>query len=54
MKKEYIKPDMKVVEIRQHQILCGSPLTTTSTNLTGDDVLDIDEDNPGGSGFWGR
>ena len=52
MKKEYIKPDMQVVEIRQHQLLCGSPLTSTST--TGiDDDLDID-DEEAGNGFWGR
>ena len=25
MKKQYIKPNMRVVEIRQHHVLCGSP-----------------------------
>ena len=55
-KKRYMKPAMQVVELQHHcQILAGSnSLTTTSTNLTGDDVLDIDEDNPAGTDFWGR
>jgi len=56
MKKEYIKPEQRVVELQHHcQILAGSnQLTSTNTNLTGDDVLDIDEDNTAGTDFWGR
>ena len=54
MKKEYIKPDMKVVEL-QHmtQLLVGSN-TLTGTSTTGlDDDLDIDGEEVG-TGFWGR
>ena len=54
MKKEYIKPDMKVVEL-QHmtQLLVGSN-TLTGTSTTGiDDDLDIDDEEVG-TGFWGR
>ncbi len=55
MKKEYIKPEQRVVELQHHcQILAGSnQLTSTNTNLTGDDVLDIDDEEVG-TGFWGR
>ena len=42
MKKEYMKPAMQVVELRQHQILCGSPYDSLSTPLdTYDDPEDI-------------
>jgi len=42
MKKQYMKPAMQVVEIRQHQILCGSPYDSVSTPLdTYDDEDDI-------------
>lgn len=56
MKKEYIKPDMKVVEL-QHmtQLLAGSN-TLTGTSTTGIDPLDdlgIDDEEVG-TGFWGR
>ena len=56
MKKEYIKPDMKVVEL-QHmtQLLSGSN-TLTGTSTTGIDPLDdLDiDDEEVGTGFWGR
>ena len=53
MKREYMKPTMKVVELQhQHQLLAGS-LTSTSTNLDKEDDFEID-DNPAGNGFWGR
>ena len=56
MKKQYMKPAMQVVEL-QHmtQLLTGSPLTSTNTTgLAPLDDLDIDEDTPVGTGFWGR
>lgn len=55
MKKEYIKPDMKVVEL-QHmtQLLAGSNNKLRGTDITGlDDDLDIDDEEVG-TGFWGR
>ena len=53
MKREYMKPTMKVVELQhQHQLLAGS-LTSTSTNLDPVEELEID-DTPAGDGFWGR
>lgn len=33
MKKEYMKPTIRVVEIRQHQILCGSPYNDIKSPL---------------------
>lgn len=53
-KKQYMKPEQRVV-VLQHmtQLLTGSPLTSTNTNLIDDDDLDID-DTPVGTGFWGR
>ena len=41
MKKDYFKPAMRVVEMKQSRILSGSPLSvkSTSTNL-GDDGFD--------------
>ena len=54
MKREYMKPTMKVVELQhQHQLLAGS-LTSTSTNLDEGETLTIDDDTPAGGGFWGR
>ena len=46
MKKEYMKPAMQVVELRQYQILCGSPYDSVSTPL---DIYDDEDaiDNPG-------
>ena len=52
MKKNYMKPALRVVRIQQKcQILSGS-LTTTSTNLDEDETLTIDDDTP--ASFWGR
>ena len=42
-----MKPAMQVVELRQHQILCGSPYDNVQSPL---DTYDDDEDaidNPG-------
>ena len=49
MKREYMKPTMRVVEIQQHHILCASPGgyggQTLGTYRTGDDIItDGDED----------
>ena len=49
MKREYMKPAMRVVEIQQHHILCGSPNGYGGQSLgtfrdTGDIVGDGDED----------
>lgn len=41
MKKQYMKPAMQVVELRQYQILCGSPYDKVSTPL---DTYDEEED----------
>lgn len=54
MKKEYMKPTVRVVEL-QHKncLLAGSPTGSTSSNLDPEDVITID-DTPVGNGFWGR
>ena len=51
MKKEYMKPTMRVVKIQHSGIICTS-LTTTSTNLGEGETLTIDDDPP--ASFWGR
>ena len=54
MKREYMKPTMKVVELQhQHQLLTGSPLDSVDINLDEEDDFEID-DTPAGDGFWGR
>ena len=54
MKREYMKPTMKVVELQhQHQLLAGSPLDSVNTGLGEEDDFEI-EDTPAGDGFWGR
>ena len=39
MKREYMKPAMRVVRIHQTQMLCGS-VRSLGTNMTGDDAID--------------
>ena len=51
MKKEYMKPTMKVVQLRRRTLLLQA--SVASTNLTTEDALIID-DTPAGNGFWGR
>ena len=42
MKKQYMKPTMRVVKIQQTQMLCGSPYDSVSTPLdTYDDPEDV-------------
>jgi len=54
MKREYMKPTMKVVELQhQHQLLTGSPLDSVDINLDEEDDFEI-EDTPASDGFWGR
>ena len=54
MKKEYITPAMQTVMLQhRHQLLSGSPLTSTGTNLVGDDEIGINE-TPADTDFWGR
>ena len=53
MKKEYMKPTMRVVKIQHSGIICTS-LTTTSTNLDDGETLPIDDNPPASDGFWGR
>ena len=54
MKREYMKPTMKVVELQhQHQLLAGSPLNSVDTGLGEEENFEI-EDTPAGDGFWGR
>ena len=50
MKKEYMKPTMRVVKIQHSGIICTS--LTTSTNLDEGETLTIDDDTP--ASFWGR
>ena len=54
MKREYMKPTMKVVELQhQHQLLAESITDVQTTYLDEDDDFTID-DTPAGDGFWGR
>ena len=57
MKKEYLKPDMKVVELQHHaMLLAGSNNKlrgVSATGLVSEDNLYIDDDEAG-DGFWGR
>ena len=54
MKREYMKPTMKVVELQhQHQLLAGSITGVQTTGLGDGDGFTID-DTPAGDGFWGR
>jgi len=39
-KKTYQQPQLHIVRIHQAQIICASPVTTVSSNLTGDDAID--------------
>ena len=52
MKKKYMKPTVRVVDL-QHRtcLLTGSPLNSTNTNLTGEEVISIEEDP---QSIWGR
>lgn len=56
MKKEYMKPTMRVVELHHKcQILAGSGGlgSVQTTGLDDGDGLDIDDEEVG-TGFWGR
>ena len=54
MKREYMKPTMKVVELQhQHQLLAESITDLQTTGLGEEDDFEI-EDTPAGDGFWGR
>jgi hypothetical protein len=54
MKREYLKPTMKVVELQhQHQLLAGSITDVKTTGLGDGDDFTID-DTPAGDDFWGR
>ena len=52
MKREYMKPTVCVVEL-QHRtcLLTGSPLNSTITNLTDEEVISIEEEP---QSIWGR
>ena len=39
MKKIYLQPAMMVVRLQQQSIICSSPVSHVSTNLTGDDAI---------------
>ena len=55
MKREYMKPTMKVVELQhQHQLLAGSITDVQTTGLDEGETLTIDDDTPACDGFWGR
>jgi len=52
-KQEYIKPVMCVVVLQhQHRLLTGS-VTSLSTNLKDDEVIELDT-TPSGESVWGR
>ena len=54
MKKNYQKPAMRVVEIRQRGILCQSTprsVSRTSTNLTGEDAIGYEGSDANYSGY---
>lgn len=52
MKKEYMKPTVKVVELQHRTHLLQA--SQVNTNLAGRDALEIDDDTPASTGFWGR
>ena len=39
MKKTYLQPTMMVVRLQQQSIICASPVSRVSTNLTDDDAI---------------
>ena len=39
MKKTYLQPTMMVVTLQQQSIICASPASRVSSNLTGDDAI---------------
>lgn len=52
MKKTYLKPTINITQLQHKtQLLQAS---RTSTNLASEDDLIIDDDEPAGTGFWGR
>ena len=54
MKREYMKPTIRVVELQHRNFqLSGSLVGTAASNLDPEDVILIDDD-PVGEGFWGR
>ena len=52
MKKDYFKPAMRVVEMKQRRILCASDLSvkSTSTNLEGEDAFIFENQGSSGNG----
>jgi len=47
MKKTYLQPAMMVVTLQQHSIICTSPVSRVSSNLTDGDAIDY---GSGGTG----
>ena len=43
MKKEYMKPAMRVVKTQQHHILCSSPGSQTSIQMYNDAIEDEEQ-----------
>ena len=39
MKKTYLQPAMMVVTLQQHSIICSSPVSRVSSNLTEGDAI---------------
>lgn len=55
MKKTYLKPDMRIVQLEhQHQLLVVSGPRATSTNLPDEEEIVIDPDQGAGTGIWSR
>lgn len=38
-KRTYLQPQLHIVRIHQAQMLCGSPVSSVNSNLTGDDAI---------------
>ena len=53
IKKEYMKPVMKVIELQhKSQILVGSVMNVTTTGLDDDDLIFPDDEEPESGSFW--
>ena len=50
-KKEYMKPEQRIVELRHRTMILAGSLTDANTNMTDDDDIDI-SGTPGST--WGR
>ena len=54
MKREYMKPTMKVVHLQYCESLLAGSVTSIDTSLDDTDKLLIDDTTPIDDSFWGR